>query len=61
MSKSDNRFEVRQHFRDNSEKLLKSFNSDIDATQYAIDCRKFAPEGNILVYDIKEKTVIGTF
>lgn len=52
-------FEVRQHFRDNSEKLLKTFDNMIDATQYAIDCRKFDPEGNLLVYDTTEKTVIG--
>lgn len=52
-------FEVRQHFRDNSERVLKTFDNVIDATQYAIDCRKFNPEGNLLVYDISEKSVIG--
>ena len=62
MSKSDDsRFEIRQHFKDNSEKILKKTNDVIEATQYAIDCRKFNPDGNLLVYDIVEKTIIGTF
>jgi hypothetical protein len=60
-NKSAFKYEVRQHFKDNSEIPLKSFNSVIDATQYAIDCRKFDPEGTLVVYDLSKDLMVEYF
>lgn len=61
MTKTENRYEVRLHHRNNTEEFVFSSDDIVEATGHAKDCRQFNPDGSLLVYDLKENRIVETF